>query len=74
MVSFLVSSIIGALLTVALTAIAAVDLGSIYKCPKEDYRSSPFYPAYCSEFLMRDVLTKAVQLILFASSPNVLTF
>lgn len=49
-VSFLVSSIIGALLTVALTAIAAVDLGSIYKCPKEDYRSSPFYPAYCSKF------------------------
>ena len=48
-VSFLVSSVIGALLTVALAAIAAVDLGSIYKCPKEDYRTSPYYPAYCSK-------------------------
>lgn len=46
-VSFLVSSVIGALLTVALAAVAAVDLGSISKCPKEDYRSSPFYPGYC---------------------------
>lgn len=49
-ISFLVSSVIGALLTVALAAIAAVDLGSIYKCPKEDYRTSPFYPAYCSKY------------------------
>lgn len=50
-ISFLVSSIVGALMTVALTAIAAVDLGSILKCPKEDYRSSLYFPAYCRNAL-----------------------
>lgn len=47
-VSFLVASLIAALMTIALTAIAAVDLGSILKCPKDDYRSSLYFPAYCS--------------------------
>ena len=47
-VSFLISSVISALLTVALTAVAAVDLGSMYKCPKNDYRLS-YSPKYCGK-------------------------
>lgn len=64
MVSFLVSSVIGALLTVALAAVAAVDLGSISKCPKEDYRSSPFYPGYCCMFVCFFVFSQILCLTL----------
>ena len=52
-------------MTVALTGIAAVDLGSIYKCPKEDYRSALYFPAYCSKGNFYNVIISSHYLFYF---------
>lgn len=66
-ISFLVSSILGALLTVALTAIAGSDLGFIYRCPNDDYRSSLYFPPYCNSYFAPRIREAAWGIVIASS-------
>ena len=64
--SFLILSIGSALLTIAVAAVAAVDLGSVYKCSNDYYGINVYQPPYCVLHIIGKIKTAAWGIVITA--------